>query len=394
MKKIILATLLFISAAGFAQNSNVASAAENLKRYNDLPKAKEAIDLAAQNEATSNQPKMWYYRGAIYLAIYRDKELGKTYPDAASIAAESFINCLKTDKGHDVINYTDSCNRYLWVAGFGLYNKGVEAIQANDIDRANKFFAQVLDVIPYDKENNLKRNNITPDIVNKNLYIVAKKANDSAKQKMYLQKLIDARFNEPFIYLNMQRLYLEEKDTAKALSYIEAGRKVFEDNTQLMEAESNIYIAQGKIDELIAKVSKDIESVPDNEMLYYKRGKLYEKKKVYDKAEADYKKAIELKPDFLDPQYDLGLLLFNQAAEMANAANNLKSNDEFNKTKEKFEQKFKEAQPYLEKAKELNPNKTDDDKSLYKYTLLSLKQLYVRTNQTDKYNEVKALLEK
>src|SRR5689334_3015519 len=153
MKKLILIVLTFGSAAAFAQKNNVASAAENLKRFNDLPKAKEAIDLAAQNESTANDPRMWYYRGAIYLAIYRDKELTKTNPDAVSISATSFINCLKTDNGHDVINYTDSSNHYLWITGFGLYNKGVEAMTNNDLDRASKFLKQVLDVIPYDKEN-------------------------------------------------------------------------------------------------------------------------------------------------------------------------------------------------------------------------------------------------
>jgi tetratricopeptide (TPR) repeat protein len=394
MKRILVISFILLSAAAFAQKSNVATAAENYKKYNDLPKAKEAIDLAAQNEATSNDPKMWYYRGAIYLAIYQSKDLSKQYPEAASIAAESFINCLKLDKGHDVINYTDSCNRYLWVAGLGLYNKGIEAVQNNDFERAYKNFNQVLDIIPYDKENNLKRNTINADIVNKNLYIAARKANDSAKQKVYLQRLIDSKFHEAFIYINMFRLSLEDKDTAKAMSYIEAGRKIFEDNTQMMEAEASIYIAQGKTDELISKITQDIETVPDNELLYYRRAKLYEKKKMYDKSEADYKKAIELKPEFLDAQYDLGVMLFNQAAGMANAANDLKSNDEFSKAKEKFEAKFKEAQPYLEKAKELNPNKTDDDKQLYKNTLVSLKNLYVRTNQTDKYNEVKAELDK
>src|SRR5205085_11656258 len=118
------------------------------------------------------------------------------------------------DHGRDVINYTDSCNRYLWFAGIGPYNKAFEAYKANDLETASKYFAQIPEIIPYDKENNLKRKNITVDVVNKNLNLTATKANDAEKQKIYLQKLIDAKFNEPSIYLNMSRLYLEAKDTA------------------------------------------------------------------------------------------------------------------------------------------------------------------------------------
>ena len=46
---------------------------------------------------------------------------------------------------------------------------------------------------------------------------------------------------------------------------------------------------------------------------------------------------------------------------------------------------FKEAQPYLEKAHELNPADTN--------TMVSLKQLYARLNETAKYDAIKAKLE-
>jgi hypothetical protein len=44
------------------------------------------------------------------------------------------------------------------------------------------------------------------------------------------------------------------------------------------------------------------------------------------------------------------------------------------------------AEPYLERANKLNP--TDES------TLLSLKQLYVRTGETEKYEAIKKQLEK
>jgi tetratricopeptide (TPR) repeat protein len=389
MKKYSLILFLCLSVAGFAQKSNVQSAADYFKKYNDIPKAKETIDLAAANESTANDPKMWYYRAKIYSAIALDSVLGKSNPDAPLIAVSSLINCIKTDKQK---LYTDECYGFVGMSGIGLYNLAYTHYKNNDLERAEKMYLQIFDLLPYDKDSMLRKNSVTVDNLNKSLYVVANKAKDAEKSKMYLQRLIDAKFNDPTIYLSMSRIYLEQKDTAKALSYLETGKSLFENNMPIVEEEARLYILQGRVDELIGKLSRVLESAP-TASLHYKRGKLYEKKKDYVKAEADFKKAIELKPDFVDANYDLGTMYFNQAAEMANAANTIKSNEEFNKAKENFEKKFKESQPYLEKAKELNPKKTDDDKELYKYTLQSLKQLYARTNQTEKYNEVKALMD-
>ncbi|HNQ00304.1 MAG TPA: hypothetical protein PKK99_14690, partial [Bacteroidia bacterium] len=75
------------------------------------------------------------------------------------------------------------------------------------------------------------------------------------------------------------------------------------------------------------------------------------------------------------------------------AANSIKTNDEFEKAKKVFDEKFKSAEPFLEKALENNQKKTEDDQSLYKSTLQILKQLYARLNETEKYNKAKAELE-
>ena len=101
-----------------------------------------------------------------------------------------------------------------------------------------------------------------------------------------------------------------------------------------------------------------------------------------------------ISPDNYELNYNLGAMYFNQAAEMANKANNLKSNEEYSKAKTNFELKFKQAEPFLEKALEKNPKKTEDDLTTYDGTLNSLKQLYVRIGEMEKYEKLKVLLEK
>src|SRR4051812_32502112 len=115
---ILIAFIVITEVKG--QSANVQSA-NNYIRYKEWAKGKQFIDLAAENAETSNDPKMWYYRGQIYFAIYRDTtELGKSDPDAIEKAAISFMNCIKTDKGK---YFVDDCYNQVWGTGVGLFRK-------------------------------------------------------------------------------------------------------------------------------------------------------------------------------------------------------------------------------------------------------------------------------
>ncbi len=390
MKYSILFVLFVLPMLSQGQSNNVQSAANSLK-YNEVADAKKWIDLASENEQTANNPKMWYYRGKTYLAIHTDKAWNHLDQDAVEKAAISFINCLKTDEKK---LYVDDCKKLVWVCGIGLFDKAIAAAKKDDFSRSMRYYNLIFDIIPLDEDNNLKRNNITADVVDKNIAYTAIKANDLSTAKEHFQKLIDRNFNDPKIYLNMAKIHLEQKDTVSSLKYIEQGKAIFDDNTSLITEEMNIYLAQGKTDVLIEKLSNSIESNPDNELLYMNRGMMHESKKNYESAALDYKKALEINPDYLDANYNLGVMYFNQAAGMANAANSIKANDEFLKAKEQFEKKFKEAAPYLEEALRLNNNKTEEEQMMYNATLNSLKQLYVRTGEMEKYEKIKVLLEK
>ena len=149
--------------------------------------------------------------------------------------------------------------------------------------------------------------------------------------------------------------------------------KLLNSNKIILELNDNNFSNSAKANEHLNKVEQT-EHLSKAEQTEY-----------LNKAEQTYKQGLTINPNNFEINFNLGALYFNQAAEMANAANNIKSNDEFEKAKQKYNQKFKASEPYLEKALEISPA----DKS----TLSSLKQLYVRTGETEKYNRVKATLE-
>lgn len=362
-------SLLFLSFSLFvlnvsAQQNNLQNT-NNALRAGELDKAKHAIDLASEHESTKNLTKMWYYRGKTYLGINDSKEFKSLDPDAALKAVISFINCLKGDKDNI---YKDEVTGMLIASTLRLYNNGIDTYRNGDFIKATQSLNVIFDVFPYDKDKTLTRSNITPESLNYDLYSIARDSKDIGKAKEYLQKLIDAKYKSPKIYIDMSRIYLSEKDTTKALQYIEMGRAIFDEDIKLINAELTIYIQQGKLDVLLEKINKALESAPDNEFLYYTQGLIYNDKKELEKAEVSYKKVLELKPDHVDANFELGKLYFNKGVEWNNKSGKLPLS-ETKKQKEYDDNAandFKAAIPYFEKTHELNPNDASVIQSLMK----------------------------
>ena len=209
---------------------------------------------------------------------------------------------------------------------------------------------------------------------------------DNKKARIFLQKLIEMKYNDPNIFMGMSKILLQENDTAAALKFIEQGRDIFNDNYALIKEQVKLYSLLGKSEELLKQLSEDIDYDPENSILYLIRGSLYEKQKSFDEAEKDYLKTIELNPDYFIANYNLGALYYNQGVIISNAAKDILDNKVYAKEKEKADAKFKVAIPYLEAAYKI------DKKDIA--TMQSLKILYARTGDTEKFNVMKEKLEK
>jgi tetratricopeptide (TPR) repeat protein len=79
---------------------------------------------------------------------------------------------------------------------------------------------------------------------------------------------------------------------------------------------SEIYYNEDKscydYDKAIAEFTKAIESEPDCADAYYYRGSSYDKMGEYDKAIADYNKALEIRPDYAVAYYNRGQAYYKQ----------------------------------------------------------------------------------
>ncbi len=368
------ALLLTVSSVSMAQKSQVQTA-YNYLRYDDLDKAKTAIDLAATNESSNTMAKTWYYRGLIYHAIYESKkpEFNALKPGSLPEAYKSYEKTLELDAKKE---YKDDLDKSLAIMGSQFLNEGVDKFKEKDYKNAVSNFESSIDI-------SKKYLNKTDTLAIYNAALASEKDKDYVKAKKYYQQCIDMNYGGAKGYNFLSKIYLTEKDTANSLVTLQAGRQKYPADANLLLDQLNIYLMSGRDKDALSIIDQAIALDPKNANLYSVKGNINDKAGNQPIAIESYKKAIELNPQYFDAYYNLGALLFNQGVEMVDKANKLPPSKqaEYDKMKTQFDAKFGEAKPYFEKAYELNPKDWS--------TLNSLKQLYSRLGQLDKAAEMK-----
>ena len=125
-----------------------------------------------------------------------------------------------------------------------------------------------------------------------------------------------------------------------------------------------------------------IEQDPSNPSYFFARGSLLDGMGKQDEAIKSYEKSIELNKDYYDAYYNLGALYYNNGVKQIEVANKVPANqnDLYDEELAKSDVWFSKALPYMERCQEIKPGDT--------YSLESLKNLYYRLKQLDKYEEV------
>lgn len=441
MKRIslVLIAALMASIAG-AQTVKLQSAINYLDDLR-LIEAKKAINEAINHEKTKNDPKTWLYRGKIYRTIYQigsmddaievgmkrsmvEKVLGDPYKDRRNwseyrpemriefedgkvaefskpadgkyeniaeeplmTAYDSYQKAIELDKEQ---NYLQAVKLELMNLGNLTYNAAVQAYNTKTFDKAEDYFIKTVKIKRTFGE--LDTNSLF------NAAISATNSEEYDKALEHYMKLVEYGYSNPKVYSSAGQLLLSKRDTAKAEKILKLGREKHPDSYDVLINLTNIYLTRGNIEKSTELLNLALEKQPDNEQLYYNVGVVYDqsakdttlskvkREEVFKEAVKNYKKAIELNEEYFDAYYNLGALYFNNGVNILKQADSLplEAEEKYNKLKDKAEQEFKNALPYLEKAYELKPNDQN--------TLLALKELYTRTKKYEKLKEINAKL--
>ncbi|HNP49839.1 MAG TPA: tetratricopeptide repeat protein [Bacteroidia bacterium] len=393
MKRIvslIILSFLFCFNSVYSQKSKVRAAYNFYKDpYNEYGKAKDAIDEAIGNEQSKGMAEAWYYRGLIYSAINSSETYKNLCDHCLETAVESFQKANELDPKNQ---WADEITTFrIPQLKQIVFSKGVGSFNAGKYQDALNEFEYVLKLSPGDTT------------VTLNSALSAENAGNKEKAKVYYNQLIGMQYNDDHIYLSLSNIYLQDKDTANALKVIREARKQFPDTLRILLSEINLMLATNQQKEAIGSMEAALVKDPQNQNLYLALGNAYDNlghpkdekgnelprtatmEDYSRKAEDMYKKGLAVNPNSFELNFNLGAYYFNQASEMENKANALKSVAEYDKAKIEFDKKYKDSEPFLEKALEVNPNDSG--------TLSSLKLLYFRTKETEKYDMVKARLD-
>ncbi len=356
IKSLILAFVITgTSVVAFAQKGELNSAKSNYDKYTllksaspaiaagNLQSAKTAIDKAAANQKTMNDPATWTYKALIYADLALLDSVPTKSAPLLSEAAAALEKATSLDKSGEYKGNLEDVNKL-----FAQYylNAGVRAYQAKDFKEALKGFNKSLDYRPGDTTLSYYAG---LSAINAQDYPAAIKA---------YQELVKSNFsNNNQIYLDLSRIYAIQKDTTSAIKVAAEGSAKFPTDAELARQEIELNLLAGKQKETIGRIMAQAEKEPNNKLYPFYLGVAYSTINENDKAEEWYKKSIALDPNYAEANLNLGGLILNKGIELYNGANKLPQSKqkEYEAMMKKANGEFDRALPYLQKATELSP---------------------------------------
>jgi hypothetical protein len=400
---ILLATSVIYFYPVHAQKSKGFDAQSYLKDYNStqdtssLNRAKESIDIAAENSETKDNPFILVTKGQVYMALYQEAKktvetslssisdaqkraiavYEKTPTNNLEIAYQAFLKAKQVDtkgKYSDETNTISTIGMYFDYSGRARYNvqKYADALPN---------FERVYEISNY-KDTTA-------------LYLCALSADYSGnflKAKEYYTKMVDGKQARPNTYNALVNAYYALKDTTSGMVILKKGREQYPTNANLLLMDVNYYLKQNKGEELLNGLNSSIKANPDNINLFLARGNVYDniagqliknkdavsQKKQEDAvnaAEADYLKVISSDSNNYYALFNLGILYFNKGVVLNNKANEIVENAKSKTFIEQANEEFNKSLPLLENALRQQPK----DSNL----MITLKQIYARLQLTE-----------
>lgn len=377
MKKVIFLIACIVGlGAAFGQSNKVVTAYNLMKpEYNELDKAKQAIDEASVHPKTSMEAKTWYYRGQLYYKIYqsKDEKYKNLDPDPLKQAYLSFVKAKELDASK---RFENELLFELTRCAADFFNKGGTEYEQKKFAQSVESFETAIAIgnLPYIHQLD------TGLFFNVALAAEAGKMNDKAIE--YYIKSIELNFGGPEVFHYLAEIYLTKGDSASAFKTYEAGIKKYpSNNTKLYIDIINFYLGRKDVKSAFGYVEIALEKDSTNASLWMVYGRAVEDKDKQKAIDA-YQKMIRLDPKNFNGYYNLGTIYFNRGFEANQKATKIPLNDDagYKAAVVVADDFFKQALPFFESAYELNK----EDAEL----LSGLKQIYYRFKMNDKLAEV------
>jgi tetratricopeptide (TPR) repeat protein len=269
--------------------------------------------------------------------------------------------------------------------GAPLYNAAASAVNAQDYDRALGYYLE-LDKIGFTGEAT------TYTAKNKATGVVEGFPNKSTRDVAVQtgQYILPSEEKTPSvrgeIVKNIALIYNQKGETDKAKAAFTNARKANPDDVNLIVQEADLYLKSKDMVKYKELISEAVAKNPNDADLFYNLGVV--------SAEADaneattyYLKALQIKPEYVNANINLGLLMLKDEQKVVDQMNKItgntaKDNQRYDELKKQRNAMYAKALPYFEKAHKDAPDN--------QYVISTLATVYQALDRQDDYKAMKA----
>ncbi len=358
MKKhiILLSVIALFGFQSFAQNGKVTSGAiayDGGRIEDAIEKLEEALSQK-EDLKDKNIPKAHYYLASAYLAAAQDTTLAGNYDNPVDKAYENYVLAKETDTDGKFEKTIVLLEQNLWPS---IFNEGATAYGNDDYEASRSLFTKAVELNNEDYNSALM------------LGFSNWMLQDSTEALKTLQNTIDlykaASPDEPVdqivqAYLMVATIHNGKGDVEAALASLKEGQEMFPSNQDLKNTELSIYQQNPELaEQALDKFKTAIENDPDNLNLKLAYADMLYKSGEQDKAMDMFKQILEKDPDNLNANIQLGANYINQAVQLSQKRSEMTKEEDINKAQEAIVEVMRNAEPYMKKLHELEPDEPE-----------------------------------
>lgn len=388
MKKLILSlALVAMTTIAFGQKKVVRSANKNFKS-GDLKAALTDINTALEDPETGADPETYLLKAQIELKMFgSDSTQNAENLQIGESALETFFKTFEmagSDKeagvgkevyAEDVTGVPDNLRPYsIFTLKNTSFDKAIRSYENEDLEMAYEYFNLAGEI------------DETDTTIHYNAGFLANELGRTEDAKKHFNLLFEIpEYNKVNAYYTMIQIASAEEDSEGAYELVKNAREEYPEDKVLAEYEIQLLLQLNKMDEAMAQIKEALKNDPENTSILLRSGYLKEQSGDVEGALADYKKSVEVDPEFYEGNYYTGALMLEMAREVMTELNDL-SDEEWEKRSDEMGAKinnyYSDAIPYFEKSLEIRPEDTD-----VMGILFQIHSRLKNTEEAEKYNQ-------
>lgn len=366
MKKLVLSlALVAVASLAFGQKKVVKEAEKGFKSGN-LQAALVAIDGATTNPETSADPATFMVKAQIHTKIFsRDssntmetlkagQEALATFNTTFEMAGSNKTSAVgKLVYADELPGIPDNLRPYSIITLKNVsFDKALDRYNEDDMEMSYEFFNLAGEIDKTDSTIHYNAGFLANDLG---------RFEDAKKHFGYLFELPTYNKTNAY-YFMVQILSTEEKNPEAAFELVTKARAEYPNDKVLAEYEIQLLLQLNKMDQAMAQIKDALANDPNNSGLLLRFGYLKEQAGDFDGALAEYKKSVEVDPNFFEGNYYTGALMLEKSRSILADLNSLSDAEWEKKSPEMGKQAddlYKQAVPFFTKALEIKPDNTD-----------------------------------